>query len=732
MHEHTEDENVAFNQAFETVPFPEPIPMPTPWPPDWWRCLRRGAVSGRYYGEMTAPNAGRHALDLRVDIDPRHANSPVMDRVSGDSFQVFRFNWGGRVYKWRIYRESWIIDSPSVTWYRCRVEISGTVRYWKGVHADTDVVISIPWGSFTQAGPATVTFTEVGGSNSSYSCARQSSAFRTVKLEVDVCQSINAAPILPSYHTQAHSNRPAGLPGRTLTIEESYLEAGIDLTINPARSIIDDTALADTNWLPSELHDSMETYFSQIGGSWPKWQVWALLASGVFEDPIDGLRPGVGGIMFDASVPGGSYEPPERQGCTVFREHWWFDNLVATPPANDAQAWAMRHFLYTYVHEIGHAFNFLHSWDKGRHDALSWMNYDWKYDARNGDGTFWANFEFRFDPEELIHLRHGDRSSVIMGGDPWSSGWHMESPPGAMASMEGDAPVELLLRSKNFFQFMEPVTIEFRLRNRSDLPIELHTQLHPEYGGVVVYIRRPDGRILEYAPVLCKLATLKPQVLKAKGAVKGEDRHSQNIFLSYGSFGYYFDEPGEYLVRAVYQGSGNMLIPSNVHRVRIGRPYSHEEERIAQDLFSYKAGMALYLNGSSSPHLEKGMATLEELAERYRENTVGAQMSLVLARNQACPFRRVDEENVRVKIRDADPESALAFTTQALAQQERDDQTLSNIAYNQTCRTKAKLMAGMGQKAEAKKELDALVEYLKKRGVNQPVLDEIKAYASGL
>ena len=34
----------------------------------------------------------------------------------------------------------------------------------------------------------------------------------------------------------------------------------------------------------------------------------------------------------------------------------------------------------------------------------------------------------RFDDEELVHIRHGDRSAVIMGGDDWGSGGHLERP----------------------------------------------------------------------------------------------------------------------------------------------------------------------------------------------------------------------------------------------------------------------------------------------------------------
>ncbi len=116
----------------------------------------------------------------------------------------------------------------------------------------------------------------------------------------------------------------------------------------------------------------------------------------------------------------------------------------------------------------------------------------------------------------------------------------MEAPSGAMADLVGEAPIELLMRSKGYFQFMEPVIIELRIRNTTDLPLELDTQLHPEFGGVIVYIRRPDGRILEYAPILCKLATPELGVLKPEQeAVQGEDRHSQNVFLSYGIYGHY-------------------------------------------------------------------------------------------------------------------------------------------------------------------------------------------------
>ncbi len=689
-------------------------------PPDWWRCQRFGGVSGRYNGKMTAPGASNFALDLRVDIDSRHGNSPVMNRVSGDIYQVYEFTWFGHTYSWQVYKESWIVDRPSVSWSRCSVSITGAVRYWQGIHLATDVSITIPW-NFGGIGPAAVTFNSAGG-GSSYSCTMKSSAFRDVGLEIDICKSVNAAPTVPSYDTHSHPDRPVDLPQRVLTIESAYQEAGIDLEINPDHTIIDDSAAELGSWSPAELHDAMEQHFSKYPGTWPKWQMWCLLA-GRFDNP------GVGGIMFDAAAAfGGAGEAPERQGCAVFRNHSWFNDLVSSP-GNDTQDAAMRKFLYTYVHEIGHAFNFLHSWDKGRPDALSWMNYDWKYDNRNGADTFWGDFRMRFDDEELLHLRHGDRAAVIMGGDPWSSGGHLEAPPSAMAAQQGNAPIELLVRSKGHFQFMEPVNVELRLKNLTGIPIDLDSELDPEFGGVVVYIQRPDGRIQEYSPILCKLAT--PSIKTLSPGVEGDDRHSQSVSLSYGSNGFYFDQPGRYLVRALYQGGGELLITSNVHQVTVGHPYSREEERNAQDFFSHQTGMALYLRGSSSPYLEKGMEVLQEMADRYKDNAVGAHVALALAENLARPFHRIEKGKLRLA-RDTQAEAALDLTAGALRAHKKDGGALSNLLYHECHRIRARLMTQVGKKAEARKELSSLVRTLARRGVNKPVLSAIKAFAKSL
>ena len=128
------------------IPFPQPGPMPLPPDHDWWRCWRNAAISGRYEGNQAGSALIGKSLDLRLDIDRRNnAESPVLNRISGDIYTKRFVRIGGRFQLVTTYLESWIVDKPVVTWSRCRVRISGTVRFWQGVHPPTTVDISVGW-----------------------------------------------------------------------------------------------------------------------------------------------------------------------------------------------------------------------------------------------------------------------------------------------------------------------------------------------------------------------------------------------------------------------------------------------------------------------------------------------------------------------------------------------------------------------------------------------------------
>lgn len=728
--------------------------------------------SGLYRGRLVPPPLSQEGrfpfprqifvpfeLELRVDIDSTLPSSLYrpLNKVSGDFYRIYEFNVGNETKSWRLYQSSWIVDNPVVTFTAgepCSAIITGEVHFFNKIRELLNVRIHIA----PQLMPgATVTFTRRGSKSphETYLCQFVSNTFRHTTLEIDVCKSVNIPPILPTYDTNDDRSYPQNLPRRLLSVETAYLEAGIGMTINPVRSIIDDAALPDKNWLPSELHDAMETYFSHyyINNFFTadQWNVWAMLASGIFVQPTffgELPRPDVVGIMFDTKV-----KSPERQGCAIFREHSLFHNLPPNGiPTNQAQAYSLKNFLFTYMHEIGHAFNLLHSWEKefaipralGDEYDLSWMNYPQRWALLHGsptDNIFWQAFPLTYTDAELLHLRHGNRSAVIFGGTPFEQNAALEDMPWVV----GQTPIEFTVRGKNFFRFLEPVILEFKIKNviqdiGFNLPIELDTELGPEYGNVLVHIQRPDGRILVYEPAMhiyreVQLTTLDPGPL---------GRFSQNVMLSFGKHGHYFDEPGQYRIRVLYRGMANALITSNVHEFRIGQPSSRTQEQDAQDFYSYESGMALYLGGSDSPYLKSGMDCLQRLAIRYKNSPVGAQLSLILAQNLAQPFRYVAEvgyqqmeiggNEVQVmqterKERPAKPQEALQYLDRALQQHQNDPaETFQNISYHQASRTKATLLAAIGHKKEAVDELEILISYLKKRGVKNDILKEIDVY----
>jgi hypothetical protein len=253
----------------------------------------------------------------------------------------------------------------------------------------------------------------------------------------------------------------------------------------------------------------------------------------------------------------------------------------------------------------------------------------------------------------------------------------------------------------------------------------------------VIYIRRPDGRIVEYAPVMCKLAYTSPKQLTPllPDQQPGSDRYSEEVLISYGRYGFYFDEPGEYYVRALYQGGGDLLIPSNVHRLRVGTPLTRQLDRTAQDYFSYEVGMNLYLEGSRSPHLEKGFDLLREMSEEHNETLLGAKLAMTVANGLTQPFfhlERADKATEELKLSQthkAEPKEALKLTNAAVDVFQKTEQKALNLSYRQLVSQRVDCLVALDRPKQAVKELGDLHDHLRNQGANAPVLDQISNLA---
>ncbi|MEU9182582.1 hypothetical protein AB0C90_38370 [Streptomyces sp. NPDC048550] len=219
--------------------------------------------------------------------------------------------------------------------------------------------------------------------------------------------------------------------------------------------------------------------------------MWQLLATSYVED-------GVRGIMFDA---GGAFQ---RQGFAAFHD------AIKGEDSRRAQ-------LRTHVHELGHAFNLLHSWQKNLADPpqplgpnggfgdRSWMNYVQNYQppppAPGGQAAYWADFPFQFTDSELVHLRHGFYRDVIMGSNPFGVGAAEIDVDLFDNPVIDNSGLTLELRSNGSFLFGEPVVIEVKLATTDLRGCVTHGRLHPKDGFVTVAIRTPSGEAKVYRPV---------------------------------------------------------------------------------------------------------------------------------------------------------------------------------------------------------------------------------------
>ncbi|MFI8280696.1 hypothetical protein ACIGBH_38540 [Streptomyces sp. NPDC085929] len=287
-------------------------------------------------------------------------------------------------------------------------------------------------------------------------------------------------------------------------------------------------------------------------GDAPRWQVWQLLATSYVED-------GVRGIMFDA---GGAFQ---RQGFAAFH-----DAIKGEDPAS------RRAQLRTHVHELGHAFNLLHSWQKNLADPpqplgpnggfgdRSWMNYVQNYQppppAPGGQAAYWADFPFQFTDSELVHLRHGFYRDVITGSNPFGVGAAEIDVDLFDNPVIDNSGLTLELRSNGSFLFGEPVVIEVKLATTDLRGCVTHGRLHPKDGFVTVAIRTPSGEAKVYRPALIRCVDQELQT------VLDADRSAiyESAYIGYGKDGFYFQQPGRYQLRAQYYAAdgSRVLSPS--------------------------------------------------------------------------------------------------------------------------------------------------------------------------
>jgi hypothetical protein len=674
----------------------------------------RTDVSGRYRWRAPSPSTRREVL--RLDVDRHYpqmvASGTVIPDISSWSHWIANVSasgpntWTGNIW----YKDT----SPGRTFPYTHVKIEVTNR------------------RFPSRREATATFSGGGGTTRQRTFKFADQYFHPVDFEFDFAEG--EQPTL-TVDTCAHPNRPGTLPCENLSLQAVYRRAGFDVTTSPGAGTVPLAGAGpNAQWSDLEMHDAMQTFWSRFVAD-PQWAMWVFFAS------LHEQGTGLGGIMFD------DIGPNHRQGTAIFN-----DSFIATPPAGDPNpdAWVRRSIFWTAGHEMGHAFNLAHSWQKSltfdglgpwiplvdEPEALSFMNYHFNF--QGGSDAFFSQFEYAFSDQELLFLRHAPTRFVEQGNAAWFDHHGFQ---GADTMTEQALKLELRVnRETPAFEFMEPVILELKLTNTSSQPQLVDENLLSRTDSMAVILKkagRPARQFVPYAQY-CSLP-------ETKVLMPGESAYAP-LFVSAGQNGWDVADPGRYTVQVALHTDSEEYLVSNPLRLLVEPPLGerrNDQERLAQDFFSEEVGRILWFGGSQ--FLEKGNDILREAAERLGDRRVALHANAALGNAVAREYKQLnlgdaDKERAKpaamaggdITVRPPNVEEAQKDFGAALTDKpDVGAASLGHIRYRRYMNRFSDLLAEQGQNQRAAQIQDDLHDTLANRNVLDRVLEEIKDRREG-
>lgn len=677
---------------------------PTPFPPQ--RPIRLcGPVSGRYTYQparvgpgQLPPLKNQLRITVRVDVDrffPQH-------RISIEASRL--------IPKSTAHVIAEVTSDQCVSLNRRVIRAEVTYRDGNANLIPGDVIVfearrttGIGYGAYsvTLSGPTTTART--------YALKFASQYFDPVEFEVD--RVANAGTPVTSYATDEHPNRPADLPAEPLSLATIYQRSGFDVSLSAAESVIPlSDAGANGTWSDSEMHNALQTYWSRFSDK-PNWALWVLYAA-----RHDQGRS-LGGVMFD------DIGPNHRQGTAIFT-----DSFIQDAPEGDAApaAWRRRMQFWTAIHEMGHAFNLAHSWQKAlgvsdgapgdpwiplanEPEARSFMNYP--YNVNGGESSFFSDFRFRFSDDELLFMRHAPRRFVQMGNSDWFVNHGFEAP----SQLRQTGRFALALRpnrESNMYAFLEPTVLEFKLTNLGSQPTTLDDHLLQDGRHIKVYVQREGGRTRQWRPMITRCVEEHAKAIGPGQSIYG----AHNISAS--TSGWLIDEPGFYKIQAAVD-LGEEVVVSNVLRLYVAPSSNPAENAIAPDYFTEDVARVLVFDGA--PFLTTATNTLQQVVDRCATNPASTHALVALSSPMLKPYKQlVSEAGARFSLKSAaaNVEAAAKAQVSVLTRApELAAESMGHIPYFEALDRLATGMDNAGDTKGAKKVMQCSVDTMKKRKV---------------
>lgn len=606
---------------------------------------------------------------------------------------------------------------------------------WEGAiwfrHGEADVLtingelpnrLHVQWLENVEGEFARLTFLRNFRALVTFDMERESDFFRRAEFELDHEEEID---VLTSYNLHDHPNRPSDLPDLNLTLQGVFSRVGVDVALTAGASEIDTSAAgSDEEWTPAEMHDAMLANWSRPDGT--PWSMW-VLSAGQFND-----EPGrvVFGIMFDSI--GGFH----RNGTAVFNRSI-DDFYPASTPHRDAVI--RRHKFRTLTHEIGHAFNLAHSWQKelrpgsewhpgvvDEPEARSFMNYPGR--VHGGEDAYWADFRFQFSDQELLFIRHAPEEFVAMAGADWFKNHADIGHPRLDLSPDTTAGLKLTVRfhrPRPIFEYLEPVRLEVKLANTLKEPLAVPPTILEDLSNLKISVTRRGSESVTFAPYA--RYCFAPQ--DGHELAPGEALYSE-VLISSGLTGWLVSDPGRYDV--VVSLPSECGCSSGLHGVSVSartefyvRPPARVDraaiENLAQDWFTDDVGRVLAFGGSRS--LSAANSCLEALSDRYPDSAaaVHARVAKHLPEMRAYKLVETHGDSLSTRVIPARLDQARqAFEQTLKADGERVAGTLGHLCFKQVTDRLSTELEKSDRPAESAAMQENVLNVMKARNVKLP------------
>jgi hypothetical protein len=543
-----------------------------------------------------------------------------------------------------------------------------------------------------------------------------SAHFHAVEFEHDAVEGVEP---VPSVETCAHPNRPEGLPCEELTLDEVYRRAGFEV----ARSVDEDAAVpltgagVDERWDDAEMHDAMQAFWSQFTHA-PQWALW------VFWAALHRTGRSLGGVMFD------DIGPNHRQGTAVFT-----DSFISDPEGDtNPDEWVRRMRFWTAAHEMGHAFNLAHAWQKAlgtgwiplanEPEARSFMNYPFR--VQGDEQAFFADFRYRFSDGELLFMRHAPEQFVQMGNADWFDDHGFSQLERNTTGLRLEVRAN---RKKPVFEFLEPVRLELKLTNTGRAAVVLDRSTIDNADAVTLIVSRRGAAARQWHPYAQYSVEPNHEVL---------DRN-ESLYValdpSSGLNGWDIAEPGGYTVQVALAVPGGTVV-SNALSLTIGAPADRGEELLAQDVFTEDVGRTLGFGGSR--FLGGANDVLREVVERFPDRRIAIHASYALARPEARSFKRLEfgdgparftsaaAAEGRLTTGGAKSAAADELDRTLLSDADAAAETLGHIGYERSVDELTAVYADKGDDRAAARCQSSMGKVFESRGVLKRVVDRIE------